>query len=77
MRFEINILGYGVYLAIAWFDIMMLDRTILSWAITRRHKIWRGESHWRSENGYNYRRYKNGEVVENISFRSPIVKHVP
>jgi len=76
MQFHFAICGYGFGFQAGTYDINMDSRIILSWAIVRKHVVWRGESHVRYHDAYNYRCTKNGKVVENISFRSPIVNHI-
>lgn len=75
MTFFFTICGYGFSFRIGGFDPTMSCFVIFHWAIMKDNIVWRGETHSRGcGEGYWYTCYKNGAVVEKLSFRSPIVR---
>lgn len=75
MKFEFTICGTGFAMEIGTVDYQRQCRIILSWAIFRKHAIWRGEQNYISRDGYHYSCVKNGQTVESFTLRSPVVHH--
>jgi hypothetical protein len=75
MTFHFSIRGYGFGFQIGGFDAMQLCFVIFSWHVMKNYQIWRSETHSKGDGGYHYRCVKNGKVIEDVSFRSPIVNH--
>lgn len=77
MTFYFTVCGYGVSFQIGGYDGARGCFVILAWAILKDHIVWRGETHSRGVgDGYWYTCYKNGIVVEKLSFRSPVVSYI-
>jgi hypothetical protein len=76
MQFNFTIHGYGFYLCIGSYDLVMDAHTILAWGIMKKHILWRGERHTRYHGRYTYSCTKNGKEVERLTFQSPIVSHI-
>lgn len=75
MNFYIVICGYGFGFQLGGYDHMKCCLIILSWHIVKNHQIWRSETHSRGTGGYHYRCIKNGQLIEDLSFRSPVVNN--
>ena len=75
MNFHFSIFGWGFGFQVGGFDAMNMCFVIFSWHIMKNYQVWRSETHAKNENGYHYRCIKNGVVVEDLSFRSPVVNN--